>query len=114
MAFRKVKDIAVIVGSYEDGQGVTKNRYANVGVVMKGDDGNSFILMSRYFNPAGVPFKPGDDKIVLSLFDPRDDNASATRPAATAPAASYAAASQSARAPAANSARAPVDDDVPF
>jgi len=108
MAFRKVKDIAVITGSYESADGVTRNRYANVGVLMKGDDGNIFILLSRYFNPAGVPFKYGDDRIVLSLFDPRDDNAP-SRPTA-APAAAPAA---PARAPA--PARSDVDDsDVPF
>jgi hypothetical protein len=99
MGFRKVKDIAVVTGSYTDGQGQSKNRYKNVGSVMKDDsDGRSFLLLDRSFNPAGVPFKDGTDQIALSLFDPRDDNASPTR------------------APARTAAPAPDrgDDDIPF
>ncbi len=103
MQFRRVKDVAAISGTYQDNQGQTKNRYVNVGVVMKGDDGNSFILLNRTFNPAGItPKNPNDDKILLSLFDPRDDNG---RTPSAAPAAAAAP-----RAP------APVtgDDDIPF
>jgi len=99
MAFRRVKDVSVVTGTYEQ-NGETKNRYKQVGVAMKGDDGSSFILLDRSFNPAGVPHKPGDDKILLSLFDPREENGTATRPAT---------------APARTTAPAPVgDDDIPF
>jgi len=98
MAFHKVKDIAVVTGSYND-NGQSKNRYKNVGCVMKDDeDGRVFMLMDRSFNPAGVPFKQGTDQIALSLFDLRDDNA--TRPARSA--------ATPAPAPAGD------DSDVPF
>ena len=32
---------------------------------------NRFLMLDRSFNPAGVPFKPGSDKILVSLFDPK-------------------------------------------
>lgn len=73
MAFRKVKDLAVVTGTYQS-NGETKKRYANVGAVMEGDDGSRFITLDRHFNPAGVPFKEGGDRIVISMFDPRDSN----------------------------------------
>lgn len=73
-----LKELAVAVGSYEDRTtGQTKNRYRNIGVLMEseGQDGvNRYLLLDRTFNPAGVPFKPGSDKIIISMFSPRDDN----------------------------------------
>ena len=107
MPFRKIKDVAVVTGTYEDSSGQTKSRYANVGVMMKGDDGSVFILLERHFNPAGIPFKAGADKVVLSLFDPREDNGD-SRPARPA------AATSAARSAAPATAGAAVDDDIPF
>lgn len=72
MGFKKVKDVAVVTGTYEK-NGETKKRYKNVGSVMRGDDGNSFILLDRSFNPAGVPFKEGGDQIILGIFDLKED-----------------------------------------
>lgn len=74
MASRKIKDVAVKVGEYDDRQtGQKKNRYENVGSVFKSDDGSTFMLMKRTFNPAGVP-ADGRDQILLSFFDLRDQN----------------------------------------
>lgn len=72
-----VKEMAVAVATYQDrNTGRDKNRYKNIGVLMesRNDDGsiNQFLLMDRTFNPAGVPVKPGSDKILVSLFDPRE------------------------------------------
>jgi hypothetical protein len=103
MAFRKVKDVAVVTGSYTDSSGQTKNRYMNVGSVLKGDDGSSMILLSRAFNPAGVPFRADKpDQIILSLFDPRPADGAA--PATT----------QRAAAPAPTREPGVDDDDIPF
>ncbi len=71
MGWTKVKDLAVVVGSYQkDGQ--TKNRYQNVGQVLRNDQGEEMMMLSRFFNPAGVPYKDGSDSIIISQFDPRD------------------------------------------
>lgn len=70
-----LKELAVAVASYEDrNSGQTKNRYKNIGVLMETENNgqvNRFLMLDRSFNPAGVPFKPGSDKILISMFDPR-------------------------------------------
>ena len=71
-----IKELSVAVGSYEDrSSGQTKNRYKPIGVLMESTDRdgrtNQFIMLDRSFNPAGVPFKQGSDKILISLFDPK-------------------------------------------
>lgn len=68
---KRTYDIAVKVGTYEK-DGETKNKYKNVGVILKGDTG-SFILLDRTFNPAGAPIMDGnEEKVLLSLFEPKE------------------------------------------
>lgn len=62
---KKIYDICAKTGSYTDREGQTKNRYQNVGAVIQGQDG-PFIIMERWFNPAGVP--TDRDNTLLSLF----------------------------------------------
>lgn len=66
---QKAYDIVAKVGSYEK-DGETKNRYKNVGAVMKTEDG-MFLFMDKTFNPAGVPSKEGSESIILNLFEPK-------------------------------------------
>lgn len=70
-----IKELAVAVASYEDrNTGHMKNRYKNIGVLMESENNgqvNRFLMLDRSFNPAGVPFKQGSDKILISLFDPK-------------------------------------------
>lgn len=70
MSTKKIYDLAVAVGKYtKDGQ--EKNRYQTVGAVMQKDDGCKFILLERWFNPAGVPYDAGrGNSIMVSMFDP--------------------------------------------
>jgi len=71
-----VKELAVVTSSYVDQRdGVERSRFENIGVMMEDEKGNPFILMNRHFNPAGVPFKPGSDKIIISCFDPKPKEA---------------------------------------
>lgn len=94
MAITKKYDIAVKTGSYTDGQGQQKNRYMNIGAVMQGENG-SFILLDPMVNLAAAPREPGKDRVICSLFEPRQDGqqaapaqrpqAPAQRPAAPAP-----------------------------
>lgn len=71
MAAQKIKDLAVKTGSYTDGQGQEKGRYQNVGSLMRSDDGNEFIVLHRWFNPAGVPNPENRDSVLISCFDPK-------------------------------------------
>jgi hypothetical protein len=73
MGARKIKDIAVKTGEYTDRQGQTKGRWQNVGALMKNDDNSVFIILERWFNPAGAPDPQGRGSVLLSCFDLRDD-----------------------------------------
>ena len=101
MAITKKYDIAVKTGSYQDGQGQTKNRYMNIGAVMQGDNG-PFLLLDPMVNLAAAPREPGKDRVICSLFEPRQDGQQA------APAAAPRQPSRPAPA------SAPMDDDIPF
>lgn len=72
MAKRKY-DLAVKTGSYTDNQGNKKNRYTNIGVVMQGDDGGHYALLDPMINLAAVPREPGKDRVMVSMFEPRDE-----------------------------------------
>lgn len=72
MAITKKYDIAVKVGSYTDSTGQKKNRYQNIGAVMQGDSG-PFILLDPLINLAAVPREEGKDRVMCSLFEPRDE-----------------------------------------
>lgn len=73
---QKIRDIAVKTGEYQDGQGQTKGRWQNVGALMKSEDGGEFIILHRWFNPAGVPNPENRDSVVLSCFQLKDRNES--------------------------------------
>ena len=71
MAMTKIKDIVVKVREYQDNQGNKKAQWANVGTLMRGDDGNEFILLDRHFNPAGIANPENRGNVLLSMFDPK-------------------------------------------
>ena len=72
----KLYDLAVKTGEYQNAQGETKGRYENVGSVMQGDNGQ-FIILKRTFNPAGVPNPDCKDSVIVSCFEPQQQNQSA-------------------------------------
>ena len=80
MAITKQYDIAVKTGSYQDGQGQTKNRYQNIGSMMQGDNG-PFLLLDPLINLAAVQREPGKDRVICSLFEPRQDGQQGAAPA---------------------------------
>lgn len=102
MAARKLYDIAAKTGEYTAQSGEKKGRWQNVGAVMQADDGNKFIMLARWFSPAGVPdlSGKGGESILLSMFEPKQQDGAAPAPAprpspAPAPSAGF-------------------DEDVPF
>lgn len=68
----KIRDIAVKTGSYTDSQGNEKGRWQNVGALMKGDDGGEFVILQRWFNPAGIANPQDRESVVLSCFPLKD------------------------------------------
>ena len=73
----KLYDICATTGKYTDRDGKEKNRYLNVGSVIKGDYG-TYIMLNAHFNPAGIPRKEGSDSIVLNLFKKDKDKGDTT------------------------------------
>jgi len=76
----KKYDLVVKVGEYTDGQGQTKGRFKNVGVMMEGDNG-PYLLLDRTFNPAGVGGNDGRESIIVSLYEPKDNAGQQQAPA---------------------------------
>lgn len=72
---RKAYDLAVKVGSYQTKDGQTKNRYQNVGAAMQNDDGGMFLMLAKWFNPAGVADGKSSESILVSMFEPREKGA---------------------------------------
>lgn len=71
MANRKIYDLAVRIGSYTDKSGEKKSRWQNVGALFENDKGR-FIMLARWFNPAGVPTETSvGESIPISCFEPR-------------------------------------------
>lgn len=69
---KKIKDLAVVTGTYTNGQGEEKRRYMNCGALMENDEGGQFIMLSRYINYSSLPRKQGSDSILISVFDLRE------------------------------------------
>lgn len=69
---KRVKDLAVVTGTYTNNQGEEKRRYMNCGALMEGDDGGQFIMLSRFINYSILPRKQGSESILISVFDIRE------------------------------------------
>lgn len=70
---QKIYDLAVKTGEYTDQQGQQKGRWQNVGAIMQSDDGSKFIMLAKWFNPAGIQDLTGrgGESILLSMFPPK-------------------------------------------
>jgi len=77
---KKIKDLMVKVDEYTNSKGEKKARWQNIGAEMESDDGSHYILMDRWFNPAGVPdlTGKGGKSIILWRFDPKDSQGNST------------------------------------
>jgi hypothetical protein len=74
MAATKVKDLVVKLREYQDRDGNKKAQWHTIGSLMRGDDGNEFLLLDRHFNPAGVPNPDNRGNVLVSMFDPKQDD----------------------------------------
>lgn len=66
---KKIKDLAVANGKYNDRDGVEKTKWLNVGAIIQKDDGGTFMLIDRTFNPAGVANPENRSTLIISMFD---------------------------------------------
>ena len=74
MAATKIKDLVVKLREYQDRDGNKKAQWLPVGSLMRGDDGSEFIMLDRHFNPAGVPNPDNRGNLLVSMFDPKQDD----------------------------------------
>lgn len=97
----KLFDLKVKTGEYTNNAGEKKGRYITVGRIMQADDGKEYIMLDKTFNPAGVPDLSGrgGDSILISKFEPYQNDGGARQASAAAP------------APAGKPLN---DDDIPF
>jgi hypothetical protein len=72
---KPIKDLMVKVDEYTNSKGEKKARWQKIGAEMQGDDGSTYLIIERWFNPAGVPdlSGKGQKSILLWRFDPRDN-----------------------------------------
>lgn len=82
---QKLYDLVVKTGEYTNNQGETKGRYENVGSMMEGDNG-PFLIMKRTFNPAGVANPDNKDSVIVSCFQPQDQQQAVPQQQAPQPA----------------------------
>lgn len=73
MSTKKIYNLAVKTGTYINQQGEEKTNWLRVGAVMQKDDGGKFLLLDRTFNPAGVANPNNWDNIILSMFEPKNN-----------------------------------------
>lgn len=95
---KKLYDLAVKTGEYTNSQGETKGRWQNVGAVMQSDDGGKFIMLERWFSPAGVPNPDNRSNVLLSMFEPKSKDGASPAPAKSG----------------GGGGAGPGDDDIPF
>lgn len=123
MASTKIYDLAVKVAEYTDREGKAKGRWQNVGCVMQTDEGGKFLMLARWFSPAGVPDLSGrgGESILVSMFTPKDPHQPGVSPsmAAEAPGFEFKDKGDPAPAPrpaAAKAVKQPVSSqsDIPF
>lgn len=79
---KRLNDLCVKVGEYTNSKGEKKTQYENVGAELQADDGSTYFLINRWFNPAGVPDLngKGTSSIAVWKFPPRDKNNGAGAP----------------------------------
>lgn len=68
---KKLYDLAVKTGEYTTREGETKGKWLNIGALLESDEGNRFLLIDRWFNPAGLPNPDNRGNVMVSLFKPK-------------------------------------------
>ena len=103
---KKIKDLMVKVDEYTNSKGEKKARWQNVGAEMESDDGSKYLLLERWFNPAGVPDLSGKGakSIMLWRFDVKNNDGGNNQSAALA----------SPAAGAKQQSQNDFNDDIPF
>lgn len=81
------KELCIVASTYTDASGTEKKRWQRIGHLHSGQDGKSdYITLDPLFNLAAIPRKQGDDRVFVSMFDPKPrEGQQQSRPAASRP-----------------------------
>lgn len=69
---RKTYELVVKTRTYRTNDGQEKAVWQNIGAMMEDDQGRPFLMIERWFNPAGVQAREGASAILVSCFEPRE------------------------------------------
>ena len=72
----KLYDLCVATRHYKDTSGNDKAVWENIGSILKNEDGKTFMMLKAHFNPAAIQRKDGSESILVSMFPPKNKNAS--------------------------------------
>ena len=61
-------DLCVSTGKYVDKEGKEKTRWQKIGSIVQKEDGGRYMMLSRWFNPAGLPNPDNMDVCFVSMF----------------------------------------------
>lgn len=65
-------NLVVKNGSYTTRDGKEKHRYLTIGQLHDGQNGE-YITLDAHINLAALPRKDGDTRVMVSLYEPRDE-----------------------------------------
>lgn len=106
-------DVVARVGSYTDSSGQEKGRFENVGAVIMNQNGGFNLLLKKTFNPAGLA-EPDKECIILSLFEPKQQEQQQRNNAAPAQRPNQRQGSMKDQAPQYSAPTSDFNDDIDF
>lgn len=67
-----VKELSVVTRTYTDKQGNEKKVWKTIGAIHTSSKGSEYIVLDPLINLAAIPRKDGDDRVFVSMFDPKE------------------------------------------
>lgn len=99
------KELCAAQRRYTDNNGQEKTVWLKVGEIHTSSEGREYMVLFPHINLAGLPRKDGDDRLFVSMFDPKPRDGRQQQQRQQAP--------QSRQAPPSNYAE-DFSDDIPF
>lgn len=79
------KNLVVVTGTWTNRDGETKKNYKTIGQLHEGSNGD-YITLESDVNLAAYPRKEGDNRVMVSLYDPKPREGAPARTPPPAPA----------------------------
>lgn len=67
-----IKELAVVIRTYTDRDGHEKKVWKNIGAIHTSKEGREYMVLDPLINLAAIPRKEGDDRVFVSMFEPKD------------------------------------------